>query len=47
MSPPELFEEDNKLMIPIYLPVGVEEDAVRDAVIERIEEIESLINPAD
>ena len=45
--PPELFEEDNKLVIPIYLPVGVEEDAVRDAVVERIKEVESLINPVD
>ena len=45
--PPELFKEDNKLVIPIYLPVGVEEDAVRDAVVERIKEVESLINPAD
>ena len=47
MSPPELFEEDNMLVIPIYLPVSVEEDAVRDAVVERIEEIERMINPAD
>ena len=47
MSPPELFEEDNKLVIPIYLPVSVEENTVRDAVVERIKEIENLVNPAD
>ena len=40
-------EENNALVIPIYLPVGVEYDAVRNAVVERIKEIESLINPAD
>ena len=47
MTPPELFEEDNKLVIPIYLPVGVEEDAVRDTVVARIEKIASLINPTN
>ena len=46
-TPPELFEADNELVVPIYLPVNVEEDAVRDAVVERIEEIGNLINPAD
>ena len=47
MTPPELFEEDNKLVIPIYLPVGVEEDAVRDAVVARLKEVAELINPTD
>lgn len=46
-DPPEFIEENNALVIPIYLPVGVEYDAVRDAVVERIKEIERLINPAD
>lgn len=46
-EPPEFIDEGDKLVVPIYLPVGVEENAVRDAVVERIEEIESLINPAD
>lgn len=44
---PEFIDENNALVIPIYLPVGVEYDAVRNAVVERIKEIESLINPAD
>lgn len=46
-EPPEFIDEGDKLVVPVYLPVGVEEDAVRDGVVERIEEIESLINPAD
>lgn len=43
----DIDDENNALVIPIYLPVGVEYDAVRNAVVERIKEIESLINPAD
>lgn len=46
-DPHEFIENDGALDIPIYLPVGVEYDAVRDAVVKRIEEIERLINPAD
>ena len=46
-TPPELFEvEPDYLVIPIYLPVGVEQDAMRDATVERIEEIGRLIHPA-
>lgn len=44
----ELFElVDNELVVPIYPPVGVAEDAVLKAVVERIEEIGNLINPAN
>lgn len=46
-DPPEFIEGDNALVIPIYLPVGVEYDAVRNAVVERIGEIGMQINPAD
>lgn len=45
---PELFEHaDDVLVIPIYPPVNVEYDAVLKAVVARIEEIGSLINPAN
>lgn len=46
-DPPEFIEGDNALVIPIYLPVGVEYDVVRNAVVERIGEIGMQINPAD
>lgn len=48
MTPPELFEfVDNELVIPIYLPVGVEYDAVLDAVVTRLKEVAKRINPAN
>lgn len=45
---PELFEyADDVLVIPIYPPVNVEYDAVRDAVVARLKEVAELIKPAD
>ena len=45
---PELFEyADDVLVVPIYPPVNVEYDAVRDAVVARLKEVAELINPAD
>ena len=47
-TPLELFDKfaDNELVIPIYLPVGVEYDAVLDAVVTRLKEVAERINPA-
>ena len=38
---------DNELVVPIYPPVGVEYDAVLNAVVARLKEVAELINPAD
>ena len=46
-DPPEFIDKGDHLVIPIYLPVGVAEDAVLKAVVERIKEIRNLINSAD
>ena len=44
-TPPGLFEVvPGHLVIPIYLPFGVEQDAMRDAAVECIEEIGKLID---
>ena len=44
----ELFEYgDDVLVVPIYPPVGVEYDAVLNAVVARLKEVAELINPAD
>ena len=44
---PEFIDKGDRLVIPIYLPFGVAEDAVLKAVVERIREIGNLIQPAD
>ena len=41
--PPELVEYDDGIVVPVELPVGVEYDAVRDAVVARLKEIAGLI----
>ena len=46
-DPPEFIDKGDHLVIPIYLPVAVAEDAVLKAVVERIKEIGNLINPAN
>ena len=43
----EFIDKGDRLVIPIYLPFGVTEDAVLKAVVERIKEIGNLIHPAD
>ena len=43
-DPPDVFEWDDGLVVPIMLPVGVEYDAVLDAVVARLEEIAQLIS---
>ena len=44
----ELFEHaDDVLVIPIYPPVNVEYDAVRDAVVAHLKKVAERINPAD
>ena len=42
-NPPEVFEWDDGLAVPVMLPVGVEYDAVLDAVVARLEEITQLV----
>lgn len=42
-NPPEVFEWDDGLAVPVMLPVGVEYDAVLDAVVARLEEIAQLV----
>ncbi len=44
-DPPGIIEEDGRLRIPIYLPVGVEETAVVDTVFARLEYIARLLDP--
>lgn len=44
-DPPGIVEGDGELHIPIYPPVGVEETAVVDAVVARLEYIARLIDP--
>ena len=44
-DPPELFKVDQRITMPIELPLGLEYDAVLDAVVERIEYIASKIDP--
>ncbi len=42
-DPPELFESDDDLVVPVELQVGVEYEAVRDAVVARLKEVADLI----
>lgn len=44
-DPPELFKVGREIVMPIELPLGVERDAVLDAVVERIEDIAYKIAP--
>ena len=41
--PPELFESGGDLVVPVELEVGVEYEAVRKAVVERLKEVADLI----
>ena len=45
-DPPEFIDGGDHLLVPIYLPVGVSEDAVLKDVVERIGEIGRRVNPA-
>ena len=46
-DPSRVIENPRALFVPIYLPVGVEYDAVLDAVVTRLKEVANLINPAN
>lgn len=41
--PPEIIDKGHRLLVPINLPVGVEYDAVLNAVVKRLEDIARLI----
>ena len=41
--PPELVEYDDGIIVPVELPVGVEYEAVCDAVVKRLKEVADLI----
>lgn len=43
-DPPECFDEGHELFVPIALPIGVEYDAVLDAVVRHLGDIASLIS---
>ena len=43
-DPPECFDDDGALYVPIDLPVRVEYDAVLEAVVTRLQEVSDLIN---
>ena len=43
-DPPECFDEDGDLYVPIELPVRVEYDAVLEAVVTRLQEVSDLIS---
>ncbi|MDE2770229.1 MAG: hypothetical protein OXI44_03495 [Bacteroidota bacterium] len=45
-DPPELFNVGNELVMPIYLPLGQERDAVLDKIVGQLEEIARQIDPA-
>ena len=45
-DPPECFDEDGALYVPIELPVRVEYDAVLEAVVTRLQEVSDLISAA-
>ena len=45
-SPPEVFPSDWGPVVPIELPVGVEYEAVRDAVVTRLAEIAAMLSEA-
>ena len=46
-DPSGVIENSGGLFVPIDLPVGVEYDAVLDAVVTRLKEVATLINPAN
>ena len=45
-DPPECFDEDGALYVPIEFPVQVEYDAVLKAVVRRLQEVSDLISAA-
>ena len=45
-NPPELFEVGQRIAMPIELPLGLERDAVLDAIVNRLTEIAHQIDPA-
>ena len=45
-DPPELFKLGEETVMPIELPLGVEQDAVLDAIVDRLTKIARLIDPA-
>ena len=45
-DPPGLIDHGDRLLVPIHLPVGVEQDAVLEGVVGQLERIARLIGPA-
>lgn len=44
-DPPGIIDRSNRLLVPIYLPVGVEETAVVDSVVAQLERVARMIDP--
>lgn len=44
-DPPELFEVDNTPVMPIELPLGLEQGAVLDAIVRRLKDVAHQIDP--
>jgi len=45
-DPPGLIDHGDRFLVPIHLPVGVEQDAVLEGVVGQLERIARLIGPA-
>ena len=46
-DPPGMIDDGHRLLVPIALPVGVEEEAVLDAVVARLEAVASMISESE
>lgn len=44
-DPPDLFDQGEILVMPLDMPIGVEEDALLNAIVRRLEHIARLIGP--
>ena len=42
-----MIDDGHRLLVPINLPVGVEEEAVLDAVVARLEAVASMISESE
>ena len=45
-DPPGLIDRSDRILVPIHLPVGVEQDAVLEGVVDQLKRIARLIGPA-
>ena len=46
-DPPECFEEDGQMLVPVPLPTGIEYCEVREEVVGRLRRIADLFNPGE